>query len=85
MAHFILSRQGYEALVQELGSLPRELWFNAGVLSDSEAAELHAQGISVSRFSNAIDPLDQAALADAVETIEQHHPNERVWVEFGGA
>jgi hypothetical protein len=81
MPHFALTRQGYDQLVKVCGGTPPSpLWVNASVLSSSELAMLRAQGLEVTEFMRAV-PLHGQGLADAIGTIEEHHPALSIWVE----
>jgi hypothetical protein len=81
MTHFVLTRKGYEQLKASFGNFPFAFWVNDGVLSASELAELRAAGVSVTNFTTAIDPNCSTEVASAVVTIQQHHPNQSIWVE----
>lgn len=81
MPHFALTRQGYDQLVKVCGgSPPSPLWVNAGVLSSAELSGLRAQGLEVTDFMQVV-PLQGPGLADAIGTIEEHHPGSSIWVE----
>lgn len=81
MPHFALTRQGYDQLVKVCGGTPPSpLWVNASVLSPSELAIWRARGIDVTEFSRAV-PLHGQGLADAIGTIQEHHPALSIWVE----
>jgi hypothetical protein len=81
MPHFALTRQGYDQLVKVCGgTLPSPLWINASILSSSELAMLRAQGLDVTEFTRPV-PLHGQGLADAIGTIEEHHPALSIWVE----
>ena len=81
MAHLVFSKKGYDALVAELGRVPPTLWLNPGVLSETELAALHGEGVDVSWFSEPVDPDDPETVGEAVATICEHHPGQAVWVE----
>ncbi len=81
MTHFVLTRKGYEQLKASFGNFPFAFWVNDGVLSVSELAELRAAGFSVTNFTTVIDPNCSTEVASAVVTIQQHHPNQSIWVE----
>lgn len=83
MIHFVLTRQGYDQLKASFGTFPFAIWVNDGVLFDGELVELRAQGISVTNFTIAIDLSDPLDVAGAIDTIQQHHPNQSIWVEHG--
>ncbi|HEY9789769.1 MAG TPA: hypothetical protein V6D22_05185 [Candidatus Obscuribacterales bacterium] len=81
MPHFVLTRQGYDQLIETCGgSPPSPLWVNTGVLSSSELTTLRAQGLEVTAFTQAI-PLQGPGLDAAISTIEEHHPGLSAWVE----
>jgi hypothetical protein len=81
MPHFALTRQGYDQLVKECGGTPPSpLWVNASVLSPSELAVLRSQELDVTEFTRAV-PLHGQGLANAIGTIEEHHPALSIWVE----
>jgi hypothetical protein len=82
MVFFALTRTGYE----EFARLPRidqnlTLWVNTGILSDVELTRLRATGLSVTNFTTNVEITDSSSVDRALETIKEHHPRERVWVE----
>ena len=81
MTHFVLSRSGYDDLVNAFGRTPSPLWVNYGVLSETELSELRSQGIDVSDFTSLISRSNSAEFEDALNTIREHHPGSPVWVE----
>ena len=81
MAHFVLTKQGYDQLIAACaGRPPSPLWLNAGVLAPAEVAKVRAQGIDVTVFAQPV-PFDDRALRAAVDTIKEHHPGSSVWIE----
>jgi len=82
MATLVLTRGGYEDVVKALGRVPPQLWINVGVLSDVELGELRAAGHDVTNFTEQIPPANKAAMADAILTVQEHHPLQRLWVEY---
>lgn len=57
------------------------VWVNAGVLTDTEIADLRKTGINLTNFSYYIDPTKIHDIGGAISTIQEHHPGERIWVE----
>jgi hypothetical protein len=55
------------------------LWIGGSVLTDREVIRLRERGYSVTVFAHRLDTDED--IADAMETIAEHHPNERVWVD----
>lgn len=82
MVFFALTRLGYEELVRQSGHPPSPIWVNAGVLSDAELVQLRGAGVEVTNFTRLIDAADSEAILVAVQTIQEHHSGQRVWVEY---
>ena len=80
MICFATSRQSYDHLVASEFWPPDALWLSSGVLDAYELAELRAQGLSVTDFTDAIDANDSAEMEEALDTIREHHPAQAVWV-----
>jgi hypothetical protein len=81
MPHFVLTRTGYDQLIEACGgSPPSPLWVNGGILSSSELAALRAKGFNVTEFARSV-PLQGQGLHTAIGTIEEHHPGLSIWVE----
>ncbi len=83
MVFFVLTRLGYEELLQKFGNAPSPLWVNAGVLSLVELETLRANGVDVTDFEHVINISDIDAIRDAIHTIQEHHQGLQVWVEYG--
>lgn len=83
MIYFATSRQSYDQLATSSAWPPAALWVSFGVLTPSELTELRAKGLNVTDFTNPINPSDtsEMAMADALETIREHHPGEAVWID----
>ena len=81
MVFLVLTRAGYEELRGITRQVPSPLWAGDGVLSEQEIPALYADGVTVSNFHYAIDPLDASAVEGALYTIAQHHPGQTIWVE----
>lgn len=80
MVFLILTRQGFDAYAA-LGRDAGPLWLAADVLAKDELAELQRSHGSVTNFGFLIEPGDWSLISEAIETIKEHHPGERVWVE----
>jgi hypothetical protein len=82
MVIFVLTKVGFSdvsALAKE-GNIP--LWLNQGVLTQTEIDALRAIGLDVTDFTYKIDPKNEVQISEAIHTISEHHPGERIWVEF---
>jgi hypothetical protein len=82
MVFFILTRDGFDELKISLGRVPSPVWVNKDVLSLDEIEALRKDRIDVTNFVRYIDPFNEFAIADAMSTVQDHHPGQRVWVEF---
>jgi hypothetical protein len=81
MVFFAITRSGYDELVALLGKVPSPLWLNHDVLSTDEISELQKCGINLTPFS--VDVTGSAERYEAaLDTIWQHHPNEKLWSEY---
>lgn len=82
MVFLALTRAGYEEIASLLDiGANVALWVSKNVLRDNELATLRATGASVTNFTREIDVADGAAVDEAIEIVQEHHPHERVWVE----
>ena len=82
MATLVLTRGGFDDLVKAMGHVPSQLWVNSGVLTDRELSELRAAGHDVTNFTRHIAPSDRVAVENAIDTVREHHPSQRLWVEY---
>jgi hypothetical protein len=81
MPHLVLTRHGYDQLIQSCGGRPLSpLWVNADLLTSSELAALRDEGLEVTEFTRPV-PLLGPGLDAAIGTIEEHHPGSSIWVE----
>jgi len=80
MVFFAITRKGFESYLV-LKNAAGALWLGANILSDDELVELRKSGINVSVFNYAIEPNEIGVIAEAIETIKEHHPEQPLWVE----
>lgn len=81
MVYFALTPQGFaEAVTLARGEHP--VWCTASAASQEQIAAMPAT--NVSRFIYSLDELltNPTQMASALDTIAQHHPNERIWTEY---
>jgi hypothetical protein len=57
------------------------LWIGSDAISREEHQDLVRDGVKVTRFSYPLASGTADAVADALATIEEHHPTEIIWVE----
>ncbi|MBB3342613.1 hypothetical protein FHW73_000464 [Luteimonas sp. RC10] len=74
MIHFVTSRQSYERLVASSAWPPVALWLTVDVLDSFELAALRRQGLTVTDFTSHFDVSNAVEMADALDTIREHHP-----------
>lgn len=55
------------------------IWCGADAISDGDYAKLKHN--NVSRFVYGLAGEGQDVLADAIATIEEHHPNQTIWIQ----
>jgi hypothetical protein len=79
MVLLILTREGY-ADVQSLVATS-VVWVNHDVLTQTEIMDLRAKGVDLTTFTSWLEPNDSAAVQSAVDTIAEHHPGDRIWIE----
>ncbi len=82
MVFLVLTRAGYEEVRGHLRTAAGTvLWINQDIANPSELSDLRATGVSVTNFTRLLDVDDEAAVNEALFTIKDHHPNDRIWVE----
>lgn len=81
MVIFITTRNGYEEIKPLIFSTQYPVWVGAGVLSQQEIDAIRMLGVELTNFSYVINPDNRDHIECALETIGQHHPNQRVWFE----
>ena len=80
MLLFILTREGYEDVRSLVAT--NVVWVNSGVLSNAEITDLRSRGIDLTCFAHPIDWRDGDQMDNSVDTIAEHHPGERIWMEI---
>lgn len=66
----------------QLKPTPTYLWLNFGVLTPLEINELRKSNYNVTEFLKPINTNDYAALEAAIETVQEHHIGQNIWVEY---
>lgn len=82
MVILIAIRSGYEELKPLIISGEYPVWIGADVLSQLEVDSLRGLGVELSVFSYSIDPANIEDVEGALITISEHHPGQKVWVEW---
>ncbi len=81
MINFVTSRQSYERLVASSAWPPVALWLTVDVLDSFELSALRRQGLTVTGFTSRFDVSNVVEMADALDTIREHHPGHTVSVD----
>ncbi len=84
MVFLALSPAGLaEALALSGGVSP--VWCCATALSEQQFAAMHLPNLTRFAYSLAPSADTSSRIADALATIEEHHPGERIWFEHAAA
>lgn len=78
MVFLAITPQGLQDALHCKQDIP--IWCGADAISDNGYREL--AGRQVSRFTQALGGASPDVLQDALQTIQEHHPGELVWVEY---
>ncbi|MBB3060610.1 hypothetical protein [Microbulbifer rhizosphaerae] len=81
MIIFSVTRKGFKELEPIIKSGKYPVWIGGNVLSEEEVEAVRDENVSLTNFSYQIYPTDKEALEEALCTIAEHHPKERVWCE----
>lgn len=81
MVIFILTKEGFNEMEPFIKTGKYPIWLNDGILSQVETDLLISENIEVSYFNCVVDIEDEEALAEAIFTVAEHHPGERIWSE----
>lgn len=79
MVFLAISKEGLAEALQLVGPSGGAVWCGSNAISEDE--DRARADSNLSRFVYPIDGSDAAAMDDALLTIEEHHPGERIWVE----
>lgn len=81
MVIFILTKEGFNEMEPFVKTGEHPIWLNGGVLCQAEIDLLISEDIEVSYFNYVVDIGDEEALAEAIFSVAEHHPGERIWSE----
>lgn len=76
-----LTKHGLPEILDLARSSHLAVWLNDGLLDTTSLDRLRAEGLDLTNFTRWIDPADEAAVQDAVETIRAHHPRQTLYIE----
>ncbi|MFZ6741802.1 hypothetical protein ACO0LC_01070 [Undibacterium sp. JH2W] len=79
MVFLALTRNGLDELIALRKTTDIAIWCGSNVLSNAEYAAL--SGMNISRFNYPLKSPGDEAFQGALETMADHHGNEKIWVE----
>jgi histidinol dehydrogenase len=81
LVFFALTKRGVAELFDVARGGKAAIWVNQGLLEATDLSRLRAEGFELTDFANWVDPADESAIQDAVETIREHHPDMVLYIE----
>lgn len=79
MVFLAITANGLRAALRESANSGAAIWCGADALSGVDAAK--TKGAALSHFTYDLGGRDPHVIEGALDTIEQHHPDEVVWIE----
>ncbi len=58
------------------------VWVGSDAITEERFKQLSQDGCNVTRFAYPLSNATNEVIADALSTIEEHHPNEIIWVQY---
>ena len=81
MVFLAITQSGLDEILEFTRNSSTPIWCGSNAISEEKYANL--EGSNISRFNYSLDGADEVALADALGTIAEHHPDEKIWIENG--
>lgn len=81
MVIFVLTKEGFEEMEPFINTGKYPVWLSGGVVEQDGIDSLISDNVDISYFDHVVDLEDKEAIAEALCTIAQHHPGERIWSE----
>jgi hypothetical protein len=79
MVYLALTPQGLQEILGSPETAKMFVWCGVDALSEAEFQKLERG--NVTRLTYSFVNADTATIERALDTIEEHHPGERIWVE----
>jgi hypothetical protein len=79
MVYLAITRHGLFEAVDLAKVNGAFVWCGSDAIPNDEFEKLEA--VNVTRFTYPLLNAEDAVIADALSTIEEHHPGERIWAE----
>lgn len=83
MVFLAITPKGLKNALREAARSGAAVWCGADAVSEEDFDTLKVRGLT--RFDYQLQARDLLVLADALDTIDQHHPGEVVWIEAAAA
>ena len=81
MVLFAIERQAALEALELAQKVGIEIWLGADAIGDDECKTFREAGIKISRFSYSLADATSEEIASCLETIEEHHPGESIWIQ----
>lgn len=78
---FALTKQGLAEMLDLARGGKIAIWINKGLLDEPDINRIRAEGFDLTDFVHWIDPVNEVAVAEAAETIREHHPGHVLYIE----
>ena len=79
MVFLAITSNGLESAIQLAARTGDSVWCGADAIPETDDSQQSRRGVS--RFNYSLQGEDQALIQDALETIQEHHPGEVIWIE----
>ena len=80
MIFLALTKEGLKNALELAEKNNDSVWCTSDAVTEREFNKMKQPNLT--RFNYSFSAVDQDAINDAIETIQEHHPGESVWVEF---
>jgi hypothetical protein len=81
MVFLILDPQAVSDTVRLAQQCGHAVWVGADAITSEEHQNFVRDGIEVTRFSYSLANARADVIADALATIEEHHPSQIIWIQ----
>jgi hypothetical protein len=81
MVIFIISIIGFKEMEDTIVSNKWTVWIGKNVLSENQVKKYRDQGLNITVFSTDFNEAKTEVIEEALYTIQEHHPSERLLVE----
>lgn len=79
MVYLAITPQGLKHALRAVEKCAAPVWCGSDAISESDFE--NSECTSLTRFSYPLGGESHEVLAGAIETIEEHHPGESIWIE----